>query len=1820
MPDQPTDQPDADPEADDLFNGRLPILKALEKLRLRLLDLTRRNRLLNFKHSPGKCIQFVDASPDSVFRRLMEGGDKKIVLLPVPEPPRAEWETIAGRQAKPDAKDYAKKCGINPSFELTAGSEQTTGGITLQTLFYAEDLERYCRKLQREMKSALEETGAHVLFLVLGFLEFPEPSPSDKTMTAPLIAVPVTIEKGDLNNETRCYRYHLAYTGDEVAENLSLKEKLRQDHGFDLPDFDDDVTEPEEYFRKIQQAIHGKDGWKVRRLMTLTLLSFTKMLLVRDIDPSKWPVDDTGQSELTEHPIVRMVFEGVRHRDGSDAELGRDDVYDVDEHPRANLPLIYDADSSQHSALIDALSGRNMVIEGPPGTGKSQTITNLIAAAIAEGKTVLFLSEKMAALEVVKKRLSLAGLGDFCLELHSNKTQKKQVLEAIESRKNKRFPLPSALRSQLNALEEKRQTLKAYADLINSVVGNAQGLTMYSVLWKAERYRQGSGNAWRTALELIVPNAHELTDVEFQSLRNTLVYACQQYRNIGTFSAGHPFWGFSPTELMPGAELRIEQLMRNALPQCEELQKLFDETAAFIGGGVLTLSPENSAEVVAALGSITPAEVYPEMSSAALPRLFSPADPKAEVAETAIRLFDDKLQRVRKLRNDVGGRLNRPETLAKVDEEAAQALRRSISELGLTGETCNSVKVLGDEVLRAAAAARHALATFEECGRIVGVGFDGSEVQIKKISALVDIARLAPRDLLQYRHEGLKKPNVDTVIEKAHEALQRIKKNRETLSEVLYLDMIPPESELTEAVLVLREGDAWHRMFQSRWRQACRLHRTLDKTKTKMSAARRLKELEGLLTLLKVTAIWHANPAYKDALGPLYQGEDSSFENATKLMSWLTTTQRKLVEAGLDETAFNALEVKEPRLIEMANCFPRLHESIAVLTKGKELLQDRFSASRATQENLGETTNGPMLAARLNEIGARIDAAADKLLGWSPGHVSVAESLQAVASYMALPEAVQSVDDDVAIKILLGDEFRSSETNTGPVRDALAFGRMVLSLKLPSEITHALLSDGVDTNFKKITGYIKAIQVGWKCVDGFATEMAEYGQFDLERWAGAKPVEASFLAGLIRRNTQATASTDELLSWVQYLQQTERARERGLGDFISLLESGSISSDHLPNLFGYRFYGSIASHVFRDCQPLRQFSGAIHKIIREEFASLDREIIKLRGQECAHKAEQKCVPPQGTNGVRLDDKTELSLLTYLFPQTRPKVSIRKMMRRAGCAIQAYKPCFMMGPHALAQFIEPGTVKFDIVVMDEASQLRPEVAIGAIARGTQLIVVGDPKQLPPTSFFDRLSITAEDGEDDAAALTSQSILDVCIGHFRPVRTLRWHYRSKHESLIAFSNHHFYKNLIIFPSPYPKTTRLGVRYRYISNGIYQDQVNVVEAKHVTDAVIDHMLNHPDTSLGVVTLNLKQRDLILELLEQRYSNHPKTEEYRNRWKREGMEFIVKNLENIQGDERDVIFISATFGKPPGANVVRQNFGPISGPAGWRRLNVLFTRARNAIHVFTSMSPEDVIVGANTPLGTKILYDYLEFARSGVLVDITPTGGEADSDFEVAVADVLRNNGFEVELQLGVAGFRIDIAVKYPNYPSGYLAAIECDGATYHSGVSVRDRDRIRQEILESLGWKNRIWRIWSTDWFKDPGRETAKLIAFLKELKATPLDGAYFVQQEEIVIPPTEPPGEATQLTLERLGVKLETEEDELEIEVGDKCSYYQPASPEWVTIVTITTGQNNPNAGLISEKHPLAQALLGAHIGDKVFLTDEKGQRTYIVKKIIKAGVA
>ena len=287
--------------------------------------------------------------------------------------------------------------------------------------------------------------------------------------------------------------------------------------------------------------------------------------------------------------------------------------------------------------------------------------------------------------------------------------------------------------------------------------------------------------------------------------------------------------------------------------------------------------------------------------------------------------------------------------------------------------------------------------------------------------------------------------------------------------------------------------------------------------------------------------------------------------------------------------------------------------------------------------------------------------------------------------------------------------------------------------------------------------------------------------------------------------------------------------------------------------------------------------------------------------------------------------TETPLLLKEINKQKKHIPIRQLLKRAGKTLQELKPVFMMGPLSVAQYLEQGYLNFDLIVMDEASQLRPEDALGAIARGRQLVVVGDPKQLPPSNFFDRLMDDDSEDPDEQPAVVDgvESILGICEHLYRPVRTLRWHYRSKHESLIAFSNAHFYDGrLVVFPSPYKRNKRLGVNYRYSPDGVYQDRRNIPEAQRVVDAVIDHMLNFPEESLGVVTLNQTQKVLIEDLLDEKTRNLKAVPEYLDRHEKAGWRFFVKNLENVQGDERDVIFVSTTFGRPTDRSRVRQNF----------------------------------------------------------------------------------------------------------------------------------------------------------------------------------------------------------------------------------------------------------------------------------------------------------
>ena len=385
----------------------------------------------------------------------------------------------------------------------------------------------------------------------------------------------------------------------------------------------------------------------------------------------------------------------------------------------------------------------------------------------------------------------------------------------------------------------------------------------------------------------------------------------------------------------------------------------------------------------------------------------------------------------------------------------------------------------------------------------------------------------------------------------------------------------------------------------------------------------------------------------------------------------------------------------------------------------------------------------------------------------------------------------------------------------------------------------------------------------------------------------------------------------------------------------------------------------------------------------------------------------------------------------------------------------------------------------------------------IARGGQVVIVGDPKQLPPTTFFQRVSIDADDDGDDesrTAVEEGESILDVASTLFQPVTRLRWHYRSRHHSLIAFSNNEFYGDLIIFPSAYHDDPLLGVKHQFVPDGMCENSRNPREAAVVVEAVLNHMREHPKESLGVVTLNYEQRELVEELLDRRMRDDPAAITFQENMTGGQETFFVKNLENVQGDERDVVFISTTYGPDARGNQY-QRFGPINGANGHRRLNVLFTRSKKRTVVFSSLDPDRIQTTANSPWGIRALKQYLIYARTGILQQPDHGSDQPINDFERSVGDILKNRGYEVVPQVGVAGFFIDLGVKHPSKPGSFLLGIECDGAGYHSARSARDRDRLRQEILENLGWT--IHRIWSTDWFKSRDTEIKRLVRHIEEL---------------------------------------------------------------------------------------------------------------------------
>ncbi len=592
-----------------------------------------------------------------------------------------------------------------------------------------------------------------------------------------------------------------------------------------------------------------------------------------------------------------------------------------------------------------------------------------------------------------------------------------------------------------------------------------------------------------------------------------------------------------------------------------------------------------------------------------------------------------------------------------------------------------------------------------------------------------------------------------------------------------------------------------------------------------------------------------------------------------------------------------------------------------------------------------------------------------------------------------------------------------------------------------------------------------------RVMDQFASEV-----LDLER---------SSYKYCIRKIEGCLKEFDKLGNWISFMGLLDKINSADLSDYIDTIIEENIVPDKIVGTYQKIFYKQWIESIIFSIPELATFSRikqdqAVKSFVQKDDLQYKISKVQIRSELSMNRPNLDMVA--GGSAV--------AILRREGSKKRKQMPIRKLLSETGPVVQTIKPCFLMSPLSVSTFLDPEKIIFDTVVFDEASQIFPQDAVGAIYRGKQLIVVGDSKQMPPSNFFNSSLDIDEDDEEAGDVNDFESILDICSSVFATER-LAWHYRSHYEQLIAFSNLNFYNNnLVTFPSSAKDHKGIGVDFYYV-NGVFdrKSKTNRIEAQYVVDLIYKNIEEHPDRSLGVVAFSVAQQNLIDKLLSKKRESDTSNEWFFTSEKDEP--FFIKNLETVQGDERDTIIFSVAYAKDSQGRFI-QNFGPLNREGGERRLNVAVTRAKDNVQLVASISYTDISLNSTKSEGVRLLRAYLDYAKNGeqALERIITVSGEDkfDSYFEQEVCDYLRDQGFTVDTQVGCSGYKIDLGLRKPD-SSKYLMAIECDGATYHNSRNARDRDSLRQRVLENMGWE--FYRIWSTDWFLKKPIEKERLL---------------------------------------------------------------------------------------------------------------------------------
>ncbi len=1723
------------------------LIGRLQALRTKLLDLTLRNRLVNFRNGSGagKLLRVIDELPDVLAAKLDGGSvlilegisegkgrkraeDEKLDAA-VREATRSDEQYLAALErlqagspdgpsereldrlaeelrkrvadelgiklsSKPTLEELADAAGVDHRVDLpepvlptaedgvqakadaSAGTAEKYRDNKVRVRAAASALETVATDLFRLARTSIEERGVNNLFLCFGFLEWYESESSDKVIQSPLLLHQVVMER---QLKGAGYVFTVASTGEGLALNVTLVERLRRDFGLVLPEPLEEES-PEAYFKRLGPVLRDRPNWKVRRWITLAPLAFAKIAMYRDLDPASWA---DPAAAIHQVPVVRLVLAGERDAGiaeefQSEAVTSAPDL-DTDAHPMADrVAIVSDADSSQLSAVLDVVAGRNLVIEGPPGTGKSQTITNIIATALAENKTVLFVAEKMAALEVVQSRLTGVGLGAFCLELHSG--GKAAAIELLR----KRLELRGADASLVAELDARRKQdvarLRSTVQAMHEPRG-AIGLSAFELVWRLQRARDNGPGVDARVEDAPVGNATELGRVALsQLLADSAALGELINREREEFGSspgdalgigGNPWEGIADSEL---SNLAISDLVRLS-GQLGAALRAVEQAAASVAEmtGWRSVTMADCSGFVRAVGTLpeVPAGVRAELFTAMADTGF------AEAAQSFVTACRTRRSLAQELSGAFGG------AQAMADAAAAELERLAGAVAAAGAGEINAGRAAEFAAGRAAEVTQsesHA-AMLAEIARLLGLAADPRSLDADTVALVRSVAAVCrglEERVISARLPGLVDAESQRALAAAAEQASRLEAERRELGMLLRLDgALDPEA--LQAAAKALQGAGLLSFLSGTYRQARSMYAGLAISSTeKVAPGEQGKRLERLAALARETRRANEDTRLKGLLGRLFEGPASDFGRAMAVWNWSESVRQAVPALHPQAAAVRRvlLEGDADVLRRLAALAGQIGESsLAVLEAG--LMQ--LGPAATMVDLLTSRRQAATAASEVQQLVARLGLAADVLLERTIDLAEVRRRLDAAEASLRVSEPIARV---------LGAAFQGEQTDTAELSAAIRLRQELLAAGLSPQVTAWMLWADVSVRRRELSDRGKAIGQVLDEVSRQRDAMARScsgGVLDERAFLGGRLDDVP-LAEVAARFAGASRFADGLQRRVDLLRLMESLSEAGVGEVVRAALRYGAPTAELPAAVERVVLAGMLRKVVAGAPELRVFSGTAFAELRARFADVDRQWIAAQRTRVLQTALGRQAPA-GVPGPRVGDKTELALINHEVGKTRGRISMRALLRRSARAVQALCPCFMMSPLSVAENLDPSGLRFDLLVIDEASQLRPEEALGAIARAKQVVIVGDPKQLPPTSFF-------EGGGGEVSEEDEESILDQAIKQITPPRRLKWHYRSRHESLIAFSNRQFYDDeLVVFPSPV-RDGATGLSAVKVEDAVYAAGLNQVEARRLIETAVDHARTSPGLTLGMVAMNKQQAELLADLWDQQVAADAEVAEFVARHAGTLEPVFVKNLENVQGDERDVMLVSTVYG-PDASGAFFQRFGPINAAGGHRRLNVLFTRSKRRMVIFTSMDPDRIVTSENQR-GPEALKGMLTYALRGQLDTNWISVGEAESPFEHAVLRRLKDRGVLVQPQVGVAGYRIDLGLIDPQRPGRFVLGVECDGATYHSAKSVRDRDRLRQEVLERLGW--RIHRIWSLDWWKTPDQEFERLMRAFEQAR--------------------------------------------------------------------------------------------------------------------------